>query len=152
MKERSIEILNQALGNELIAIHQYLIHSKILNEGALYKLGSAARKSSMEEMHHADKIMDRIFYMGGLPKINPISGLNFVDDPEKMLNKDLELEQDAVQLYQNSIKELETNKDFGSAEILRQLLKEEEGHVDWLEQQLSLIKRIGIDKYLEKNG
>lgn len=152
MNNEIIEMLNKVLNYELVAIHQYFIHSKILKDGGLYKLAEKIRKNSIEEMHHADVVTDRIFYLKGLPKILKIDELNFSHNFVEILKKSLELEENSVKFYRECVESFEKRNDYGSASILRDMINDEEGHIDWIEQQLRLIETIGLELYLEKNG
>ncbi|AHX11287.1 bacterioferritin [Neorickettsia helminthoeca str. Oregon] len=144
--------LNEALANELLAINQYFVHSKMFKDMGFLSLSKALREHSIEEMQHADSLIDRILYCKGLPKISYRDMGPLSPTVEGMLEKDLKLECDAVNLYNEAIAYLEAHKDFGSASLIRTLLKDEEGHVEWLEHQLSLIKSLGLQQYLVKHG
>jgi bacterioferritin len=148
MSNDLITMLNNVLNYE----HQYFINSKILKDNGLYKLSELARKNSISEMHHVDKIMDRIFYLKGLPKILKVSELNFSNDINEIFKQSLELEKNSVKLYQSYVGKFEEHHDYGSSALLRELINDEENHIDWLEQQFELIKKISLELYLEKNG
>lgn len=146
----SIEILNQVLHKEFVAILQYFLHAKLLADSGLHALAKKMKDTSIGEMHHADALIERILFLNGRPIIGNVTGINVAFDIENMLKNDLRLEEEAIKYLQKSIREIK--EDIGTEELLREILKAEEEHVDWLDQQLSLIKLIGVEKYLEKNG
>lgn len=147
-----IAILNEALTSELVAINQYFIDSKIFKDMGFLNLSNVLRSHSIGEMHHADTLIDRILYCKGSPRITYRDTGACPRDAKKIFEKDRDLELEALSLYRRAIGELEKNHDFGSAALIRALLKDEEEHLEWLEQQLSLIERLGIQQYLVKHG
>jgi len=148
--EKVIEALNNALTVELTAINQYFIQAKMCGNWGYKRLAGKHFEESIGEMKHAEKLIDRILFLDGIPNIaryNPIRVGKTV--PEQFEN-DLQLESDGVKLYNEAVDLCSTVKDGGSRELLEKILVESEEHVDWLETQLSLIKAIGLENYLSE--
>ncbi|ABD46282.1 bacterioferritin [Neorickettsia sennetsu] len=148
----SVERLNEALERELLAINQYFIHSKVLKDMGLLNLSEALRSRSIGEMHHADALLERIFSCKGNPKVCYKEMGTCPRSVEKIFEKDRDLELEAISSYRKSIAQFEQNEDFVSSALMRSLLQDEEKHLEWLEQQLSLIQSLGIQQYLVKHG
>ncbi|GJM11414.1 MAG: bacterioferritin [Lysobacteraceae bacterium] len=142
-----IEHLNRALYNELVAINQYFLHAKMLADWGLKELAEHEHEESIDEMKHADKLVERILFLEGLPNLQNLGKLRIGEDVEEMFNNDLALEMDALPTLKEGIRHCEKVGDFVSRELLEEILESEEEHVDWLETQLSLIKRVGLQNY-----
>ncbi|MCB1199619.1 MAG: bacterioferritin [Leptospiraceae bacterium] len=144
-----IEYLNKHLKNELTAINQYFLHAKILKNFGLTKLASYEYKESIDEMKHADKIMDRILFLEGLPNLQDLGKLKVGETVEEILKCDLELELEVLPLLKDAVAHCESVKDFTSRELFEEILASEEEHIDFLETQFELIKQMGIQNYVQ---
>jgi bacterioferritin len=144
-----IEFLNQALRNELAAINQYFLHSRMFKDMGLKELADHEYEESIDEMKHADELVERILFLEGLPNMQDIGKIMIGQDPKEMLECDLKLEEHAIPLLRDAIEYCESCSDFVSRDLFSSILDSEEGHVDWLETQLDLIERIGINHYLQ---
>ncbi|WP_299380817.1 bacterioferritin [uncultured Kiloniella sp.] len=147
--KKVIELLNTALTHELTAINQYYLHYKLLQDWGVEGLAKHEYKESIEEMQHADKLMDRILLLDGFPNLQNLNKLKIGEDVEEILKCDLEGELEAVEVYKEGIAYCDSVQDYGSRELLREILVDEEEHVDHLETQFELIKRIGIQNYIQ---
>nr|WP_281174843.1 bacterioferritin [Kiloniella litopenaei] len=150
--KKVIEHLNTALTHELTAINQYYLHSKLLQDWGVEGLAKHEYKESIEEMQHADKLMDRILLLDGFPNLQNLNKLKIGEDVEEILKCDLAGELEAVEVYKEGIAYCESVKDYGSRELLREILVDEEEHVDHLESQFELIKRVGIQNYIQSQS
>ncbi len=139
--------LNTVLGNELIAINQYFLHSKMFKDWGLNKLAEKEYQESIDEMKHADSLTERILFLEGIPNLQDLGKLHIGEHTEEMLSCDLQLEMTAIPDLKAGITYCEQVQDFGSRDLLQSILDCEEEHVDWLETQLALIKNIGIQNY-----
>ena len=146
---RVIEWLNKALYNELTAISQYFLHSRMLKDWGYHSLGDQEHKESVDEMKHADQVIERILFLEGLPNLQDLGKLRIGEDVPEMLQCDLELELDALPDLQAAITYCESHKDFVSRDLFDSILKSEEEHVDWLETQLGLIDSMGVKNFLQ---
>ncbi|MBK8480631.1 MAG: bacterioferritin [Proteobacteria bacterium] len=142
-----IEHLNTALRNELTAINQYFLHSRMLNNWGLLQLGAQLQKESIEEMHHADWLIERILLLEGKPHMELLGKLHIGADSKGALEGDLMLEHKAVGDLKRAIADCEQVGDYVSRDLFRRILDDEEKHIDWIETQLDLIRRLGLDKY-----
>jgi len=142
-----IEHLNKVLYNELIAINQYFLHSRMLKDWGLSKLGDHEYHESIDEMKHADELIERILFLEGLPNLQNLGRLRIGENVEEILQADLALELDALPDLKDGIEYCESMRDFVSRDLLETILQSEEEHVDWLETQLSLIEKVGIENY-----
>lgn len=142
-----IEHLNRILKNELTAINQYFLHYRMFKNWGLEKLGRKEHDESVDEMKHADSLIERILFLDGLPNLQNLGKLRIGEGVKEMLQSDLDLELDAIPDLRAAIAYCENRKDYGSRDLLESILVSEEEHVDWLETQLDLIERIGIERY-----
>jgi bacterioferritin len=143
-----VDYLNQALKNELTAINQYFLHARMLNHWGVTKLGKYEYGESIDEMKHADKLIERILFLDGLPNLQDLGKLLIGENVKEILECDLKLEQDAMVLLREAIQHAETVRDYISRELFEDILESEEEHVDFIETQLELIARIGVEKYI----
>lgn len=146
---QSIQWLNKVLYNELTAINQYFMHYKILEDMGFKKLADKAREESIEEMNHADELMERILFLEGLPNLQQLGKLRIGETPVEMLECDLALEMDAIPVLRDGIEYCESIRDYISRDLMQKILDDEEEHVDWLETQLELVKKVGEANYLQ---
>ena len=147
-----IEYLNQVLLNELTAINQYWLHYRMLDNWGVKKLAEYERHESIDEMKHADKLAERIFFLEGLPNFQALGRLKIGESVEEVLKADLELEYEAVPLLKDAIAHCETVRDYNSRELFEEILDSEEEHIDFLETQFELIERMGIQNYVQLNS
>jgi bacterioferritin len=143
-----IEFLNQALKAELTAINQYFLHSEMCENWGYQRLAKLAKKESIEEMTHAEKLMERILYLDGTPNMTDYFKINVGATVEAQLKNDLQLEYDAVKRLNDGIKLCTALNDNGSRELAETILVDEEHHIDWIEGQLHAISEMGIQNYL----
>ncbi|MBA2466392.1 MAG: bacterioferritin [Sphingomonas sp.] len=146
---RVIELLNEALRNELTAVNQYWLHYRLLDNLGVKKLAEFERHESIDEMKHADQLAERILFLDGLPNFQMLGRLRIGQTVEEMLRADLELETEAVEQLKTAIAHSETVRDFTSRDLFARILANEESHVDHLEQQFALIAAIGIQNYIQ---
>ncbi|MAL02902.1 MAG: bacterioferritin [Arenimonas sp.] len=144
-----IEHLNKALYNELIAINQYFLHARMFNNWGLKELGEHEYKESIDEMKHADMLIERILFLDGLPNLQNLGKLRIGQTPKEALECDLKLEHDAVPDLKAGIAHCESVGDYISRKVLADILESEEEHIDWLETQLELMGRVGEQNYLQ---
>lgn len=144
-----IEFLNKALENELTAINQYFLHARMYKNWGFHKLNEKEYHESIDEMKHADQIIERILFLEGLPNVQNIGKVMIGENTKEMLGCDLKLEQIAVPLLREAIAYCEQVSDFVSREIFAHILESEEEHIDWLETQLELIEKVGLENYLQ---
>lgn len=144
-----IEFLNKALGNELIAINQYFLHAKMYKDWGLKALADYEYHESIDEMKHADKLTDRILFLEGVPNLQDLGKLFIGENTQEMLKCDLRLEHQAIPLLREAIAYCESIKDYVSRDLFSEILDNEEEHVDWLETQLGLIEKVGLENYLQ---
>ncbi|MBK8067041.1 MAG: bacterioferritin [Rhodanobacteraceae bacterium] len=144
-----IAYLNQILANELTAINQYFLHSRMFRNFGYHALAKHEYEESIDEMKHADKLIERILFLEGLPNLQKLNKLMIGENPREMIGCDLKLEEMAIPDLKEAIAYCETVRDFGTRELLEDILESEEEHVDWLETQLGLIDSLGEALYLQ---
>jgi bacterioferritin len=147
--KKVIELLNSHLKNELTAINQYFLHAKILKNWGMEKLASYEHKESIDEMKHADKIIERILFLEGLPNLQDLGRLRIGETVEEILKADLALELEVLPQLKAAVSFCETVNDYVTRSLFADILASEEGHVDFLETQLGLIERMGLQNYVQ---
>ena len=148
---RVIDYLNKALRHELTAINQYWLHYRILDNWGLLEMAKVWRKESIEEMEHADKITARILFLDGFPNMQVLDPLRIGQNVTEILECDLAAEHSARTLYQEAATYCHGAKDYVTRDLFESLMKDEEDHIDFLETQLDLIKRVGLELYTQKH-
>lgn len=143
-----IEILGEILSAELTAVNQYFIHAKMNQNWGYLKLASYMKKESIDEMKHADSLIERILYLDGVPDLQRYMKIKVGENIEQILKNDLEVEYAAVERLNRGIEICTRNKDNGSRDLLEKILISEEDHIDWIEAQMNIIKDIGVANYL----
>ncbi|MDT8067657.1 MAG: bacterioferritin [Terriglobia bacterium] len=146
--KKVIELLNEVLKAELTAINQYFLHAEMCENWGYERLGKLIRKESIEEMTHAEKLIERILYLDGTPNMSDYFKINIGATVEQQFRNDVELEYTAVKRLNNGIPTCVSAGDNGSRELLEKILTDEEHHIDWLEAQLHAVGEIGIANYL----
>ncbi len=146
-EKRIIEYLNQVLKNELTVINQYFLHARMWQDWGLKELNEYEFHESVDEMKHADKLVQRILFLEGLPNLQDLGKLYIGENTREMLECDLKQEHLAIPLLREAIAYCESEQDYVSRELLEAILEDEEEHVDWLETQLGLIEKVGLENY-----
>lgn len=146
-----IDCLNQLLCNEITAGNQFILHSRMLNNWGIEKLGKQEYDSSMDEMNHADQVIKRILFLEGVPNVQKIGRIQIGLSVKEILEADLACEMVNFNDLKKFVAKAEELKDYGSRDLFVSILKSEEDHIDWLENQLELIKRIGIENFTQSH-
>jgi bacterioferritin len=146
---RSLELLNLVLKNELTSINQYFLHSRMLADWGISELSKVEYEESIDEMKHADRLVQRILYLGGLPNLQYLDKLMIGENVAEIIAADLSLEEKALTDLRQAIAYAESVQDYGSRELYVDILKSEEQHIDYLQTQQKLIATIGIDDYIQ---
>jgi bacterioferritin len=144
-----LELLNEALKNELTATNQYWLHYRLLDNWGVHKLAQFERSESIDEMKHADRLAERILFLDGLPNFQALGRLRIGENVEEVLKADLELETEALVQLRGAIAHCESVRDYGSRDLFSEILDNEESHVDTLEQQFEMIARMGLQNYVQ---
>ena len=144
-----LQFLNKALYNELTAINQYFLHAKMFKNWGFKRLADHEMHESIDEMKHADKLIERILFLDGIPNLQDLGKLYIGEDVPEALKCDLKLEHEALPLLKKAIAQSEAVGDYVSRELFEHILEAEEEHVDWLETNLGLIDKIGLANYLQ---
>lgn len=147
--DRIIEFLNEALTAELTAINQYFAHAKLCENWGWSKLAAKYREESIEEMHDAEKLMDRILLLDGMPNLQRLGTVRVGETPMEQFEVDKVLEEEAIERYRRGVQLALEEGDPGTRELLEHLVVGEESHLDWIETQLHVIGDIGIESYLQ---
>lgn len=146
-----IEYLNKGLRSELTAVNQYWLHFRQLNHWGYKDLAKKWREESIEEMHHADRFVDRILFLDGFPNLQVLDPLRIGQNVKEILECDLAAEYGARTLYEEAATYCHSVKDYVSRDLFEDLMKDEEGHIDFLETQLDLVKDLGVQLYSQKH-
>ena len=144
-----LELLNEALKNELTAINQYWLHYRLLDNWGVKKLAEFEKAESIDEMKHADRLSERILFLDGLPNFQALGRLHIGENVEEILKGDMELELEALNQLKGAIAHCEKVKDYVSRDLFSDILENEERHVDTLETQFEMIKRMGLQNYVQ---
>jgi len=147
--QKVIDHLNKALKLELTTVNQYFLHARMFKNWGFEKLAKVEYEESIDEMKHADELIERILYLEGLPNVQDLGKINIGENVKECLESDLKAERRAHPLYLEAVEYCESVRDYVSREILLRILESEEGHIDFLETQLELIEKVGEKNYLQ---
>ena len=145
-----IEYLNKALKHELTAINQFFLHARMLEDWGLEKYNRKEYNESIEEMQHADKLIQRILFLEGLPNLQDLGKLLVGENVWEILNNDREIEVGALDLYREAVAYCESVEDYATRDLFAKLLGEEEEHLDWLDTEIELYQSLGKENYLQR--
>ena len=146
--QKVIDLLNEVLTNELTAVNQYFLHAEMCQNWGYERLYKKVRKESIDEMKHAEEVMERVLFLDGFPNVQRLGKITIGESVKEQLELDLALEKRAIPVLNDGIALCRAEGDNGSAELLEEILQEEEEHVDWLEAQLTLVEQVGLQGYL----
>ena len=147
--DQVIQLLNETLKNELTAINQYWLHYRLLDNWGVKKLAEYERHESIDEMKHADRLADRILFLDGLPNFQALGRLRVGENVEEILKADMEAELQGAALYREVVAHAETVRDYVTRDLAREILADEEKHIDFLETQFEMIARMGLENYVQ---
>ena len=146
-----INQLNQVLFHHLTSINQYFLHSRMFNDWGIEQLGSAEYKESIRQMKHADKIIERILFLEGLPNLQHLGKLYIGQHTEEVLKCDVRKVKENIEALQSAVKMAEQEMDYVTRDLLRSILEKDEDYLDWADTQLDLIGKVGIENFIQKN-
>ena len=144
-----VELLNEALKAELTAINQYWLHYRMLDNWGVKKLAEYEKHESIDEMKHADRLAERILFLDGLPNFQALGRLRIGENVEEVLKADMEAEQQGAALYREVVAHAETVRDYVTRDLAREILADEEKHIDFIETQFEMIARMGLQNYIQ---
>ena len=147
--KKVIQLLNEALKNELTAVNQYWLHYRMLDNWGVARLAAFERHESIDEMKHADRLSERILFLEGLPNFQMLGRLRVGENVEEILRSDLELEREAIGQLKGAIAHAESVRDYVSRDLFADILENEEEHVDMLEKQFDMIEQMGLQNYIQ---
>ncbi len=145
-----IELLNEVLTAELTAVNQYFLHAKMMQDWGYLRLGAHTRAESIDEMHHAEELIERILYFNGVPNVQRLNQIRIGEDVPEQFRLDLDLEYAAIERLNRAVAKAVEVGDNGSRDLFERILVSEEEHIDWLETQLDTIQQVGVENYLSQ--